>query len=133
MREIKFRAWDKEYKKMRYLLRLLGHDEDGTYVNSFWNEDYGKLWTAGEDQFSELMQYIGLEDKNRKEIYENDIIKRNNGNKYIVEWNKEHSKFELFRIKDRYPVDFMELSAWKEQVEIIGNIYENPELLANIK
>ena len=126
MREIKFRAWDKENEYMYYDVGLhplnckscMTISSEGLYYNN-----------SKPEHNHELMQYTGLKDKNGKEIYENDIIKRNNGNKYIVEWNKEHSKFELFRIKDRYPVDFMELSAWKEQVEIIGNIYENPELL----
>jgi len=114
-REIKFRAWDKNNNKMVY--------SGKKYTNG------GLLdWFEDED----LMQYTGLKDKNGKEIYEGDIVKD----------KKNHPRMKLvvkyegvgFSIKDIKNGDcqilFYNSSCRKqENIEIIGNIYENPELL----
>jgi uncharacterized phage protein (TIGR01671 family) len=72
MREIKFRAWDKDSKRMRYAEDLIG---PGGWVIQF----HGVPLEIGihgvfEPENVELMQYTGLEDKNGKEIYEGDIV-----------------------------------------------------------
>lgn len=78
-----------------------------------------------------VMQFTGLQDKNGKEIYERDILEAlhpgylNESGKKIVYWREEDACYYL------KPVDasgFLPISFF-EEVEVIGNIYENPELL----
>lgn len=116
MREIKFRAWDKDEKKMIY-------DAQDTYD---WGacgckipaSNFGELLKSC-PEFFEVMQYTGLKDKNGKEIYEGDIL-----------------LYELFKgcTLTRWVVTIpnIYISMRDEsvnQIEIIGNIYENPDLL----
>ena len=109
MREIKFRAWDKVNKK---------------WIKHF-NVD---LLNVPQMQFVELMQYTGLKDKNGKEIYEGDIISFGDS-KTVVFY--EHAKF---KVKHRYDnscyryYDLREASYFNKG-KVIGNIYENKELL----
>ena len=119
MREIKFRVWDIEEKRMiksEKIARL--HFNNGLcYAIMGWN---------GQALFKKfkLIQYTGLKDKNGKEIYEGDIVK------YIPRrqiW-KAVVVFEdgRFTVKDRGSrCDNFQFS----MCEIIGNIYENPELV----
>lgn len=108
-REIKFRAWSKE---------------SNCFVQSGvqFNNTKMELEAVG----VELMQYTGLKDKNGKEIYEGDII----GWDYFCESEKIRRtsvvNFEkgCFECNDYDRPDFVER-------KVIGNIYENPELLAN--
>lgn len=73
-----------------------------------------------------LMQYTGLKDKNGKEIYESDILREKIGGKvfkYAVIWNEECAAFG-----DDDGQHFND-DIDAKKVEVIGNIYENPELL----
>jgi len=108
MREIKFRAWHPEDKVMIYDLNTpkLYHGVLGSYP------------TKEEDDYI-FMQYTGLKDKNGKEIYESDVMQLNNEN-YIVDWDEERASFTcgslLFGKNEFGSI-------------VIGNIYENPELM----
>jgi hypothetical protein len=103
MREIKFRAWHKDLKEMFYNCLVNG--------SCWWNEDthYG-------GEHDTLMQYTGLKDCNGKEIYEGDICRSDD-----IE----------------APIKYLLGAFWfgavlllePKEIEIIGNIYENPELL----
>ena len=77
----------------------------------------------------ELMQYTGLKDKNGTEIYEGDILKvkmySGEYENYKVEWDKKYAEFEAYN-KDKS--NFIIARVWSEY-EIIGNIFENPELM----
>ena len=130
MREIKFRAWDKENKKMMKVSSLslenkeIAVRENGTY-HCFRMQNL------------ELMQYTGIEDKNGKEIYEGDIIKY----KFPYDTRLKHIspvKFleteASFGIKDRYgnEIPLYTISA-NNYFEVIGNIYENKNLLEENK
>lgn len=120
MREIKFRAWDKEFKRMVSDLSLHGLEFYGDSLNDALAQ-------------TTVMQYIGRKDKNGREIFEGDIIK-NNYNYYdekekkwipITEnmsiiWNEHWCEFSFNSNKA--------VNHWGE-MEVIGNIYENPELL----
>jgi len=110
MREIKFRAWDKEREEIVPVTQL------------FW-DILGNLKTP--DSFI-LMQYTGLKDKNGKEIYEGDIckfqFKRNQGQD-ISEVRFDAGEFKFCADGFFYSVGRCSV------IEVIGNIYENPELV----
>lgn len=108
MRDIKFRAWDKKFKKM---VGLKG-------VQDFFSIRSDGL--PSNDNY-ELMQYTGLKDKNGKEIYEGDIVKDKYGLK-IVYFSKG-----AFYLQDHDVLYW--LHDYNFYIEVIGTIYENPELL----
>lgn len=121
MRELKFRAWDKQEKQMMKVSAIsLENKEIG--VKDFRTYHFFRIKNI------ELMQYTGLKDKNGTEIYEGDVIKvERDGIIYRVKWI--HGGFGL---EPRYNSPFyprlgnVEL---REKIEVIGNIHENPEFL----
>ena len=125
MRKIKFRAWDKTMNMMIYQddtefkFRLTGKGievDDLTFVDTAFNEKH-------EDIDCEVMQSTGLEDKNRVEIYEGDIVS------YILWLDGEKRKTIVANVdKFRFAVN----EDIYGDIEVIGNIYENPELVKEI-
>ena len=115
MKEIKFRAWDKEKNKMLFDF-LLTSDGNAGFIDMF--ERWNTLWDV------ELMQYTGVKDKNGKEIYEGDIIKFGKST-FTVKYCKEFASFKKF-FSDDCVTDLINIP---ELYEVIGNIFENPELL----
>lgn len=121
MREIKFRAWNKKNAIMVPVLELtLGAD---------WivNEKFSCF-----DGETILMQYTGLKDKNGKEIWEGDIVRCTDKYEkeyyYKVSWVNHMAGF--FYTDDTCKEDeWMEHVGLYEYEEVIGNIYENSELL----
>lgn len=123
-REIKFRAWDKDKSKMLapFSVRKLinGFNTEGNW-SDYEDDELLDINYEGSDEY-ELMQYTGLKDKNGKKIYESDILRWMDDSN-LVQGNVQVVKFENYQI---YPLVIAPTSAaW----EIIGNIYENPELL----
>lgn len=105
-RKIKFRAW---HKNINYMCQSVKTD--------LLDRDY-----------LEFMQYIGLKDINEKEIYEGDIVKT----KYGIEIIKYFDKEARFRITNyNGGSDKISDYIYDGGLEVIGNIYENKDLLRN--
>ena len=115
MREIKFRAWYEKFNEM-YIVKGIDFQREMVYFDKY---NYRSIYDI------ELMQYTGLKDKNNKEIYEGDIF--HIGSKkilYVVEWIDCGLKGRQIKNKSWIGLDY-----WKDDIEVIGNIYENPELM----
>ena len=122
MREIKFRVFLKSNRLMYDVLTVDIIDSKVLIENK-------EKQLKGYVKYSEieLMQYTGLKDKNRENIYEGDILNSLNS-KRIVVFNEDTCSFMLKDIKLRNEL----FSLNKEKctdLEVIGNIHENPELL----
>lgn len=138
MREIKFRAWETKEKRMLHT----GSFEIYLYDRGTGKSDYGishhfqdepnrvyKFTSCKANNFNPknpeviLMQFTGLLDKNKKEIYEGDIVEMKG-----YHFSKFEVKVHLVRFTD---TGFFELWYFDDdpEIEIIGNIYENPELM----
>lgn len=126
MRDIKFRAWKKVgTQEMFRDIQAIDFKKGFIFIDYKVSEltirtDKEKLENVV------LMQYTGLKDENGVEIYEGDIVKSQNGTggliyKHIVEWNNFYKRFD--------PMGTDESCFNRESYEVIGNIYENPELL----
>lgn len=120
-REIKFRAWDKKKKKM-----LFGFENNEVntllldFEGSFWTIDFGcPDGGTGVTDDLELMQFTGLHDKNGKEIYEGDVVK-----------GKNYENFEELAVVSWDYVQWYPLAGSRafRECEVIGNVFENPEL-----
>lgn len=121
MREIKFRAWCKKHKVMIYHIGSVNWNEQNEI---FVNQD---IKCAGNEI---LMQYTRLKDKNGKEIYEGDIVSMFHDTQFSqVKWNSEYGCWEIKVQLSIHNEGWDLLGNHLEQCEVIGNIYENPELL----
>ncbi|MCI2862373.1 YopX family protein [Staphylococcus hominis] len=124
----KFRAWDKDRKYMEYtdenLLVCFGGN--GKVVLTDLSSVYSNC--EGMENF-ELMQSTGLKDINGTEIYEGDIVRYNRGISWSVEKFPYVVKNSLEGFVFEYGLIQHSLFLKIEYVTVIGNIYENPELL----
>jgi uncharacterized phage protein (TIGR01671 family) len=162
-REIKFRAWHKELKKMLYPPNKYDsmfdcRDSEGNHVtivkeNKQGVEKFripahmtwdGRCYVKGYYQDLEWMQFTGLKDINGKEIFEGDIVHivevDDRKNKYdfvcTVEFGQHNPAF-LARCSKEYAqkqgrlLETFKIHNYEapEFIEVIGNIFENPELL----
>lgn len=141
MRTFKFRAWDKDKKEMFNVTELwiqkeflIGSDSCRT----------SNVWMPATKTSSDIMQFTGLLDKNGKEIYEKDIVEIRNPINQIqkaillgtvifsygafgIEINKVE-KWKSYNVDPPSIYWFLNIVDSKF-IEVIGNIYENPELL----
>lgn len=123
----RFRAWDKNNKYMEYTdknLVVCFSDEGASAVD---HTTFGHSCTCMED--IELMQSTGLRDINGTEIYEGDIVRYNRG----ISWSVEKFPYVVKNSMEGFVFEYgliqHSLSKKIEYVTVIGNIYENPELL----
>ena len=124
MREIKFRAWHKEEKIIGEVLGI-----DILHKEIFFSNEDVDCYEHSDFKDIELMQYTGLYDKNEKEIYEGDIVKlRANHGIGVVKYYDEWGAFVVEYIKSK-PLAVLGMNYYKEDIEVLGNIYKNPELL----
>lgn len=124
----KFRAWHKELGRMMSISDMwFNVDSLGEIgLNDAVMNDY---ITVFPDEI-ELMQSTGLKDKNGKEIFEGDIVDYK-GREAVVKWHGSYASF-IYRFVDGLKERFSEwdpLFLACYNFEVIGNIYENPELL----
>ena len=127
MREIKFRAWIKDM--MWYPDKLSPfHKIAAPYILKLDPQSIDDKWSIMDEIGFTLMQYTGLKDKNGVEIYEGDVVKEiisfpSLYREELYEIKYEDSSFDC-RCKGggKYSIKYKEL-------EVIGNIYENKELL----
>jgi uncharacterized phage protein (TIGR01671 family) len=144
-KKLKFRAWDKNVKKVFYDFQL---DSEGNF------QEWGVRNHNNQDNNPLLMQYTGLKDKNGKEIYEGDIVEE-----IYYKYNEETSKHDiLIKSGDYSQISWGKIESrqysmggsyshfytgWVKQeyygnfpigeCEVIGNIYENPDLTKELK
>lgn len=120
-REIKFRVWlpdDKRFREVEYIPTM-----GFTWANAGTGIEIGELYPQ---------QYTGLKDINKKEIYEGDIIK-------YTPFNQQDYKNTIAKVPGLRAFHwFEELEEMLEEtnkcdIEVIGNIFDNPELLKNEK
>ncbi|MEK4501194.1 YopX family protein [Bacillus sp. FSL R12-0069] len=119
MREIKFRAWVLKDEALDGLMENMMEYDVESFHDPLYEYKRGNII---------LMQYTGLKDKNGKEIYEGDIIRNDRGTilkvpfvdgAFYAEGTDALSKQYVFSV-------LSDFSSWSE---VIGNIYENSELL----
>lgn len=130
MREIKFRAWDRINHKV-IEMPTLHQGMKGVGIVEFYDVDQHKTVRPVKPGIF-LMQFTGLKDKNGKEIYEGDILSypKHEGY-YLMKWicdsAEEVNDCGFTCERDAPSYNYMLPSIWK-RMEVIGNIYENPEL-----
>jgi len=115
MRDIKFRVWDKRTKSFECTEGVQVIETDtwngsGKNGKGEWFDSPTTIMRTVDDEDLVFMQYTGLKDKNGKEIYEGDIV---NGGE-IVSWRGGAWGYDNI--------------VWSGSIEVLGNIYENPEL-----
>ena len=120
----RFRAWLKKKQEMDNEIDHISWLEDELYCIG----DGITYMVSAEDLV--LMQSTGLVDKNGKEIFEGDILDYK-GRKALVRWHGSYASF-IYRFVDELQnrnTEWKPLYLAYMKCEIIGNIYENPELL----
>ena len=139
-REIKFRAWDKKDNKMLYGIEDEDHgagvvDIEGCEIASY-EKCFGDYL---HNNRYEVMQFSGFHDKNGKEIFENDIIKIDDPEEdstgfvlfdkgtWYLQWlyrDEDEPQIPVLSNLYEFHLDILDIP-----LLIVGNIYENPELL----
>ena len=124
MREFKMKAWLKKEKKM---VAIIGIDFNYEYIRytedgNLFNENY----KTAEFKDIELLQFTGLKDNGGQELYEADVIKFNDGIDDIYGLISYDDEDGTYRVS--YENITEHLSDLEGDFEIVGNIFENPDL-----
>ena len=134
MRTIKFRAWSDETKQMIENVAV----KDGHQVIPVQTSGQDSWDAKFESYDNELMQFTGLKDRHGKEIYEGDILKINfsayvPNTDHIVKWDEGFCRFVGEVIErnphSEYHQDRLYVFHPSTNCEVIGNVWESPELL----
>lgn len=130
MREIKFRGFTTNLVNNMWVEGDLIHYDKDEFCIMPQNGRYWDISHDGDRVIKESIgQYTGLKDKNGKEIYEGDILRFENvyedEDVMYIKWDKECVEFYLMGLNEA-----IALNIWfAEDTEVIGNIFENKELL----
>ena len=128
----RYRAW---MKSLKWMCDVTNISFDSKFVDICQQGDTER-YTEMSVEFDEitLMQSTGLFDRNGKEIFEGDILDYR-GRKALVRWHESYASF-IYRFVDELQnrnTEWKPLYLAYMKCEIIGNIYENPEFLEDIK
>ena len=124
---LRFRAWHKTWEEMGKVKRIRFDDDGNVSTVLFKGKDFGSNTKIDE---IELMQSTGLKGKNGKEIFEKDILDYK-GRNVIVKWHGSYASFiyEFVDELQKRKTEWQPLYLSYYKFEVIGNVYENPELL----
>jgi uncharacterized phage protein (TIGR01671 family) len=136
MRDIQFRAWDgkRMWQNVEYSFEFREEGQDPFETPIDFNCFGGVIWSC-RDGDAELMQFTGLKDKNGVEIYEGDIVRIDDADRdedgnmipLTTEVFYKDACFNVFRNNDE---SLLFSHVYEGTVEVVGNIHENPDLLA---
>jgi hypothetical protein len=142
MERLKFKIWDKKNKK--FLIKCIDNiginDKQCIDTNEFKNNIFSYLdWENGSIRLNSkkyvVLQYIGLKDKNYKEIYEGDIIKDMDNLYYKVIYIKESACFVFSPIRKdtKIKFSFSFRKSNNREMEVVGNIFENRDFCKDLR
>lgn len=136
-RAIKFRAWDKDQRRMVNLGSQGRLVYDGESAKLCFGDDFHDDFIEASTRNIELMQFTGLLDRNGREIYEGDIVRAAtyqlpNGQQRVDVLRVEYRGSVLHPFHEIIPDNDYWMDAFSAY-EVIGNIYENPDLLEQSK
>ena len=129
-----YRVYRKDTKEWG---EIIGYDksDDGEWIHiKFYTSDgqaYYEKWYRVSDEDIVIMEYTGLKDKNGKEIYEGDILRDSLGWVFVVVWDDDDARFIGHHAKTRGETYICYVGR-EPKAEIIGSIYDNPELLQEV-
>ncbi len=127
-RQIKFRVFSERFKENKMLaVTQMTVGEDGTWFHAYRDESGGR---AFHESSGKVMQFTGLKDKNSVEVFEGDILLdpyRIHGHQHIVVFYSDNCS--MFMIRNEPRTWSESLDGVSDRITVIGNIYENPELL----